>query len=183
MKLILELLRTKRNWLAVIALLAAVDGALYGYHVMKQGPEADSARVKLFEKSRLLSAAGTNDQASLYTQGKADLSTFRSGIPPKKDFAKTVGEIYAAAAGNGLIVGGTTFRPVTAGEAGFVSYVLSMDVKGKYPGIKSFLSQLQGLPQSIVVEKVSLAGGGGKGSEETVNLRLDLTLFLQKEGP
>jgi type IV pilus assembly protein PilO len=182
MKFITELIRTRRNWLVVIAFLAMADVGLYGFYLLKQSPEADRAHVKLFEKSRLLSSAGTSDQTSVYTQGKADLASFSSAIPPKKDFARTVGDIYEAAARNALSVGGTTFKPAAAGEAGFVSYLLSMNVTGKYPGIKSFLSQLQSLPQSMIVEKVSLAGGSGKGSEEIVNLRLDLTLFLQKEG-
>jgi type IV pilus assembly protein PilO len=177
--IIREFIRTRRNVLLFVVILTAVNVFLYAYHFLNQTREEARLRGNLFEKTRLMSVVGSTDNPSVFARGKNDLAAFDAGIPPKMDFAKVIGELYDAATGNGLVVGGTTFKAVDSGEAGYVSYSLAMDVSGKYPGIKSFLAELQSLPHSVVVENVGL--GGGRSSDEAVHLKLQLTLFLRKE--
>lgn len=120
--------------------------------------------------------------SALYRQGKADLVVFSGMIPKKHDFARTMAEVFQIASNNSLSVANVGYKPAvskTKGDDSF-AYNLTMDLTGSYPGVKSFLADMQRYPQMVVVDSVAL--NSAKPGEEKVNLKMQLTLYLQREG-
>lgn len=180
MNILKELLLTRRNTLLAALVLVIADIFLLFFHYGKQAPEEMQLQAKLLEKTRIFTAGKGSDPSLIYSNGKADLATFAAGIPQKKDFARLVGEVYDRAERQGVAIRTISYKPVPKGEGGFVSYELSLDIFGKYPGLKKFLGELQALPQWLVVDNVGWTGGTPQ--DPTVGLRLQLTLLLGKEG-
>ncbi len=180
MKFLLEIIRARPKSFIFLATLLAVNMALVLYLLFWQSPENEALRIRRTEQQRLL-ASGGGDVTALYRQGMTDLATFSAMAPPRKSFARVVGEILEAAQNSGLTVSAVTYKPDTVASGGLVDYSLSFSVAGKYAGVKSFFADLQRFKEMVVVDQFSLAGG--RTTEEIVDLRLTLTIYLQAVAP
>lgn len=177
----LQIFRERKIPILLLLLAAAVNIGLYLYTSSVLRPSVDELRKSWSEKRRLMAAGAGRDMSALYRQGKADLAVFSGMIPKKRDFARTMAEIFEIASNNSLAVANVGYKPVVGKAKGdSFAYNLSMDLTGSYPGVKSFLADMQRYPQMVVVDSVAL--NSAKAGEETVNLNMQLTLYLQREG-
>jgi type IV pilus assembly protein PilO len=128
---------------------------------------------------RSLGAGGDGTVASVYSRGIADLASYRERIPLKKEFTRLMMGIFEEAANNGLKVQGITYKPETLKDENLVVYGVSMSLGGKYAGVKSFISDLQCMSEIVTIDSLSLSSGSA--TEESVNLKMQLSVYLQPE--
>jgi type IV pilus assembly protein PilO len=180
MKLLLDIIRARRKSFIFLGILLALNLLLAAYLLLRQNPRMEELQVRRNEQQRLL-ASGGGDISGQYHQGVTDLATFRDRAPQRKSFARVVGEILEAAQNSGLVVSGITYKPNPVAGGGLVDYSLSFSVAGKYAGVKSYFADLQRFKELVVVDQFSLAGG--RTTEEMVDLKLTLTIYLQAVTP
>ena len=180
MKLLLEIIGLRRKSIIFLGLLLLLNMLLVIYSQFRQAPRNEALQIRRNEQQRLLGMGG-GDISAIYRQGSADLATFFAMVPPRKSFARVVGELLEMAHNSGLIVSAVTYKPDPVVSGGLVDYSLSFSVSGNYAGVKSYFADLQRFKEIVVVDQFSLAGG--RSTEEVVDLRLNLTLYLQAVAP
>lgn len=179
MKLLREIFRIRRGTIILLACLLLLDIVLYGV-VSHQGPRLGELQSKLAEKSRQAAAGTARDAATVYRQGTADLKTFRDRIPAKRDFARTLGELFDLASNNGLKISNISYKPgPVKGQEGLAVYEMSFSVVGRYPAVKSFISDILRWKNIITVETLSL--NSAKATEDTVDLKVQVSQYLRME--
>ena len=176
MKLFVEIVRARLTSIIILAILLVLDVALTSYLLIWQGPRIESLQIRRNELQRALTSGG-GERTAIYRQGTADLATFQSLIPPRKSFARVIGEIVEAARNNGLVVSGIIYKANPTVRDGLVDYTVSFSVVGKYAGVKSYFADLQRFREMVVVDQFSLTGA--RTTEEVVDLKLSLTVYLQ----
>lgn len=182
MNIALQIFREKKIPILLLVLAAAVNMGLYLYTSSVLRPSVEELQKSWSDKRRLMAAGGGRDMSALYRQGQADLAVFAGMIPKKRDFARTMTEIFEIASNNNLSVTNVGYKPVvtkTKGDSS-LAYNLTMDLTGSYSGVKSFLADMQRYQQMAVVDSITL--NSAKAGAETVNLKMQLTLYLQREG-
>ena len=110
----------------------------------------------------------------------ADIGRWRALIPPKKDLARIVGEIYEIAKSNSLSVGGISYKTEQIKSEKLLSYIIGLTVSGRYAAVKSFIADIGRMRDIVTIDDISL--NNPKLTEEVVSLRLNLTLYLRPEG-
>ena len=176
MKFFLEIVKARLKSIIVLGVLLVLNIVLGLYSLIWQAPRNEALQIRRNEQQRLL-ASGGGDISAVYRQGTADLVAFHAMVPPRKSFARVVGEILEMAHNSGLTVSGITYKPNPVASGGLIDYALGFSVVGKYAGVKSYFADLQRLKEMVVVDQFSLAGG--RTTEEIVDLKLNLTVYLQ----
>jgi type IV pilus assembly protein PilO len=180
MKFLMGIFRVRMKSIIAIGILLCVNILLALYVQFWLAPRNEALQVRRNEQQKLL-ASGGGDISAVYQQGTRDLEAFFSMVPPRKSFARVVGEILELAQNSGLTVSGVTYKPDPVVSGGLIDYVLSFSVAGKYAGVKSYLADLQRFREMVVIDHFSL--GGVKTTEEAVDLKLDLTVYLKTVAP
>ena len=180
MKLLMEIVRARLRSIVVLVILLVMNTALACYALFWQAPRNEALQIRRNDQQRLLTSGGGNIAAT-YRQGSADLATFQTLVPPRKSFARVVGEILETARNNGLSVSAVTYKPDPVGSGGLIDYALSFSVTGKYAAIKSCFADIQRYKEMVVIDQFSLAGG--RTTEEVVDMKLNLTVYLQAVTP
>lgn len=176
---ILELLKARKKTIAVLLLLVLANVGLTVYIRAFQEPRLARLQGDWTAK-RALGAGAGRDVSTIYRQGMDDLAAYHERIPLKKDFTRLMMEIFEEAANNGLKVQGLTYKPETLKEKNLVVYGVSMNLSGKYAGVKSFIADLQCRRELLTIDSLSLSGGSA--TEESVGLKMQLSAYLRPEG-
>jgi len=176
MKLLLAIVRARFKSMVILVILLVLNVALACYVTFRQAPRTEALRIQRNARQRLL-ATGGDDLSAIYRQGITDLALFLDIAPPRKSFARVIGEILEMAHNNGLAVSGITYKPDPVAHDGLIDYAFSFSVVGKYAGVKSYIADLQHFREMVVVDQFSLVGG--RMSEEVVDLKLHLTVYLR----
>ncbi len=179
-KFIEQILRARLKAFIFTAILVLVNVGLYAYVSVLQVPRMAALQNAWFEKRRTAEKGASTDKAAIYSQGTADLAKWRARIAPKRDFARMVGELFETAAGNSLVVGRVSYKPMPIKDENLLAYTIDFDVSGKYAGIKSFLADLMRSREIMTIDNVAL--NGSTGPEESVDLRVQLTAYFRTEG-
>jgi len=99
-------------------------------------------------------------------------------IPEKRQFARVLSDLLEAAASSGVGVGAISYKPLQIKEEALLSYQLSLSVSGGYAAVKSYLADLQGNPELIVVDTVSFSNSDP--FVENVVMDLRITVYLRE---
>lgn len=180
MKLLLVIINQRKKSFAVIAALVAMNVLLFSFIVFYQNSRLQDLQATWFEQRRLAKAGESRAPIAIFRDGKADLATFRERIPEKREYTRLVGELLELAENNGLSTGSITYKPSEIKNENLVTYAVTMNVAGKYAGIKSLIFDIQRLPEIITIDSLALNGEGL--TEESVDMRLQLTVYLKTEG-
>ncbi len=177
---LLELVRQKKRLLLSVAVLALFTMALFiavdGYQL----PEIVAAQAKWSELRRQVALMGRGDVSSAYRQGKIDLETLKGRIPPKRQFARVLGDILEQAASSGTTIDSITYKPrVVKEDEGLLAYDLTMSVSGRYAALKSFLSDVRKFRELVVINEFGLINSDY--FEENVTLDLQMTIYLRED--
>jgi Tfp pilus assembly protein PilO len=169
----------RRNCFIAIIILILINAGLYLYYSAYQESHLASLHNKGSDK-RLETAGKTAvNMAAVYRQGTGDLAAWRARIYPKKEFTRFIGDLFETAANNSLKVGAITYKPDMVKGEGLLAYSVGFSVSGKYAAIKSFIADLERLREIAVIDNISL---NGKSTEETVDMKLQLTAYFRVEG-
>lgn len=175
-----DILVTRRKTVGALVALVVLNLFLFLFAAIVQKPRLNSFKQQLDEKQRSAAGGVTKDAATIYREGKKDLETWRGRIAPKKEFARFVGSLFEMAAGNSLTVRGVQYKPVQVKEEDLTAFSISLDVNGKYAGIKSFIADLGRSPDIMHIDNISLSST--KPTEEAVSMKLLLTAYFRPEG-
>ncbi|GAM10651.1 pilus assembly protein, PilO [Geobacter sp. OR-1] len=173
-----EILRTRTRALTVLLSILMLNIVLTVFLNVYQKPKLATLQESWFNKRK--TSGSVLDRGTAFDQGNADLQRWRSIIAPKKDLARIVGEIYEIAKSNSLSVGGITYKPEYVKSEKILSYLIGLTVNGKYAAVKSFISDISRMRDIITIDNISL--NNPKLTEESVSLKLNLTIYLRPEG-
>lgn len=178
--LLKETYQARKKTLLVLLALFLVNLVLYLFVALYQNPRVSGLRRQAAEKAQLAAGGVTQDAAAIYRQGKSDLAAWREKIAPKKEFTRLVGELFELAAGNSLKVGGVSYKPAVIKEENLLAYSIDFNVSGKYAAIKSFIADLARQRNIMYIDNLAL--NNQKLTEESINMKLQLTAFFRMEG-
>lgn len=177
-QLVFEIVRQKWRFLSIILILLLLNVALVVVLSTYQIPVLADLQTKWSSLRRSSAAAGQTDPAALYQQGTSDLEKVKGKIPEKRQFARVLSDLLEAAASSGVAVGAISYKPQQIKEEALLSYQLSLSVSGGYAAVKSYLADIQGLPELIVVDAVSFSNSDP--FIENVVMALNITVYLRE---
>jgi type IV pilus assembly protein PilO len=174
-----QIIKARRNIFIFIFILIMINIGLYLYSSTYLEPHLVDLQKKWSDK-RLLAAGGpVVDATVVYRHGISDLATWRERIYPKKDFARFIGELFETATNNTLKVGAITYKPEPVKDEKLIAYTIGFNVSGKYAAIKSFIADIERFKEIAVINNISL---NGSATEESVDMKLQLTAYFRLEG-
>lgn len=179
-KFILETIRARRKPVIFMAVLLLLNVCSYLYLTIYQEPLLESLQNNWFEKRQKISSMAVVDPAMVYEQGTRDLKAWASRIPPKKDFARFLGDLFETAASNNLSVKSVTYKPNLIKDEGLLAYTIGFSVSGNYAAVKSFISDIARSRQIVTIENLSL--NNSSSTQEAIELKLQLITYLRVEG-
>jgi len=173
------LLSRPRSFILIAVLVLAIVG-LYVFSALFQIPRLATLQNTWFEQRKAREQGARVDAASIYRQGNADLTVWRSRLAPKTDFTRVIGEIFEIAANNALSVGGITYKPNPVKDENVTVYTITFDVLGNYSAIKSFLGDIMCSREIMTIDSIALSNS--KATEEAVDLKVQLSVYFTMEG-
>lgn len=179
-KFILETISARRKMVIFICVLLLINICSYLYLTLYQEPHLESLQNDWFQKRQKMASMSLADAATVYDQGTRDLKTWLSRIPSKKDFARSLGDLFETAANNNLSVKSVTYKPNLIKDEGLLAYTIAFTVSGNYAAVKSFISDTVRSRQIITVDNMSL--NNSSTTQEAIELKLQLTMYFKVEG-
>jgi Tfp pilus assembly protein PilO len=177
-QLVFEIVHQKWRFLSVILVLLLLNVILGVVVSVYQLPSLADLQTEWSSLRRRSAGAGQTDPAVLYQQGSADLEKVKGKIPEKREFARILSDLLEAAASSGVEVGAISYKPQIITEEALLSYQLSLSASGGYAAVKSYLADLQGNPELIVVDTVSFLNSDP--FVENVVMTLHITVYLRE---
>lgn len=166
------------NVVVYLALVYPLSNRVASVTERTQAAELDLAQAKL-EHQRAVNALGAKSSAA------RDLETFyRDVLPPDQSGARrlmfpTLVQ-YARQAGVTMRSEGTELT-VPARDQVLNEWRVSMDLEGSYPGIRELLQQIERAPQFLVIDGISLSGGGDEA--DALAVQLQVATFFRSPQP
>jgi type IV pilus assembly protein PilO len=175
-----EIIGARRKSFGFLAFLVLVNLSFFLYQSLWQKPALEKAQNAWFAKRDAAASGADRGGAARYRDGLRDLGLFQKRLISKKDFAGFLSELFATARSNSLSLKGITYKPALIKEEGLLSYDIGCTVSGKYAAVKSFIADLARFPGMVTVDSISLANSSQ--TEESVDLKVQLTVYLKMEG-
>lgn len=180
MNILFEIIKLRKKSFLAILLLCVSNLVLHYFISSFQEPKLETLQKEWTEK-RQSPYTGTEDKAFIYFQGKKDLAVFNSSVPPKRDFARVVGDVLEIASNNGLSISVITYKPSFTKDSSLLVYSLGFGVTGGYAAIKSFLSDIERSPNILSIDSVSLTREDL--SQDSVKFSVQISAFFRTEKP
>ena len=175
-----DIIEARRKSFGLLALIALVDLALILYLSLWQDPALEKTQKEWFAKRDAAVRGVDRGVTARYRDAERDLDLFQGRLIGKKDFAGFLSELFAIAKTNSVPIKGITYKSAAIKDQGLVYYVISFSVTGKYASVKSFIADLARFPKMVTLDAISL--GNSSPTEESVNLNVQMTVFLKPEG-
>ena len=173
-----ELWRTHRSGVILVGVLLLCN---IGLAVGLQNflvPAVDAREQLLIRRqAELRSGSGSEAPALIYAQGEKDLAEFNKQIPPYREFTDLVNELHGMAADAGLGLTQISYGRKEEKDA-LLRYTLGFNLTGKYADLKKFVHLVEQSPRLMLIEQISLQGGGRDEASE-VRLQLNVTTFFR----
>ena len=175
-----EIVLARRKSFGLLAFLVLADLALVLFVSLWQEPALERTQSDWFAKRDAAARGVDRGVTARYREGERDLEQFQQRLISKKDFAGLLSELFAIAGSHSLTLKTITYKPPQVKDLVLPSYGVTFNVTGKYAGVKSFLGDLARLPKMVTLDSVSLTNSSAV--EESVDLKVQLTVFLKTEG-
>jgi len=175
----IEILKVQPRTYALILVLVLVNTGFFMYEALYQVPRYEKLQNQWFEKRKTLTGGAGQDPGLMYQQGIKDLAAWQERIVPKKRFTRFIGTLFETASNNSLALNGVSYKIVPVSDKKLVAYSLDIKVNGKYGAVKSFLSDLERMPEIVTIDNISL--NNKSMLEDMVDLKVLLTVYLKLE--
>lgn len=176
-----DIVAARGKMLAFLGFLLLLAAAAQLYLSSWQRPALEKAQVEWFSRREAIARGEALGDAARYHNGMRDLEEFQKRLVPKERFPALMSQLYDSAKSNSLALKGVTFKPGNIkGEKQIVTYGVSFTVSGRYASVKKFISDLLRYKELVTVDSISL--GSQSATEETVNLKVQTTVYLKTEG-
>jgi type IV pilus assembly protein PilO len=174
-----EIIKVQPRTFLLILIIALAAVGLYLFSSVVLNPKLAGMQTSWFEKRKSSSSRSYDEMSAVYRQGEADLKSLRNRIVRKKDFARFVGNVLQIAGNNSLNFNGISYKSSQIKNENLAVYNLDFNLSGKYAGIKNFISEMGHRPEILTLDQISLIGG--KITEDSVALKLQMTVYLRME--
>jgi len=178
--LIKDIYAQRRRVFGLIFFLVLVNLALVLYVSQWQQPQLDRAASELRAHEQAALKGMDRGEGARYRDNQRDLATFNERYIAKQDFAAFLSELFGFAKAHSLSMKGINYQPSVVKNQPLVTYVITFSLSGKYSGVKGFIAELARYPKLVVLNSVSLANTSK--TEESVDLKVQLTVYLKTEG-
>jgi type IV pilus assembly protein PilO len=175
-----DYLNARPRALALLGLLVAANVSLAVYLSAWQTPELERVQSDWFAKRQAQAAGQRLKTADRFRNGNRDLAAFRQRLIPKTGFPAFLGDLFQAAHNNSLQLKSVTYKPTVMKDEALVAYGIEVTVVGRYAAVKSFLADLARYPQIVTLNSLTL--NNASRTEESVELKVQLTAYLRQEG-
>ena len=179
LKNLFEIILLKKKPLLALAALLAIDIGLYVYISGYQESTLTSLRDSWLAKRKQQTEGSTGSIESVYYQGVKDLAGFYDRIPPKREFARMMGDIFEIASNNGLSLKTVGYKPVTVSGGDLMAYQLSLNLSGGYAAVKSFIADIQRMREIVTIDSISLSGAGP--TQESIDLKIQVSAYFRTD--
>lgn len=174
-----EFMKHRLLMLAMALLLLNVAFFLVATVPGRRTARAHAATVQDLE-SRLRSLRDEERQQQILESLMKRMDQFRTRIPPHGAIIQMVRRITDEARKLDLAVPSVNYRPAELTEGPLVKLTVQMEVQGKYTAVRRFLYEVEGLQESLVVQKLVLTSRQGM---DRLSLRLEMgAYFLDEAG-
>lgn len=183
--LLAALWRQNRVFPVAIAVLLAINIAMYLFLVLVQVPRAESIErdyIELQAKTRQGKVAAETPQAR-YLQAKSGLERFRAIIPERSELSRLIAQLHELASASGLTVHQIGYSPAEIPEEKLLAYTLSFSVTGSYAEVKHFVYRLEQAKRIVVIDQFGLSAATSPGKSRKVSLNLKLTTYFLNDEP
>lgn len=177
---LLELARLKRRMLILMAGVLLLSAGLVLFINWYQAPAITRAQTRWNDLRQQVALAGKFDVTAAYRQGKSDLDAVRGRIPLKRQFPRVLGDLLDAAAASGVATGAVSYRPESVKDENLLAYRITMNVSGGYAAVKSFLADLSGIRELVVIDGLTMSNTDYFG--DSPNMTIKLTVYLREGG-
>jgi len=174
-----ELWRRHRVGLIIIGLLLIANiGLIVGLQNFLV-PAVDAREQLLIRRQAdIRSGTGSEAPAMIYAQGEKDLNEFEKRVPAHREFTGLINELYGVAEEAALELSQISYTRKPEND-GLLRYTLDFNLTGQYADIKKFIHLLEQSSRLILIEQISLQGGGREGMGE-VRLQLSVSTFFRE---
>jgi type IV pilus assembly protein PilO len=179
LRVLLEIVRQRRRQLLFIGALVLVGIIAYFTRILLLQEQLVSARREWSNQRTQVKQKSFLGKAEQYDTWVRDYALFAARIPPQRDFARIISDLFETAENNSLSVGSVTYKPEKS-RAGYLEYTITLDLTGTYGGIKSFLADINQARDLITINTLGLSKSG-KLFEEEVKLRVSLGVLFGME--
>lgn len=174
-----EIIRQRGSALKVLLVLFLATLAVWGYASLWQAPALAKGEGSL-RQAQVDATSATGTPASRYRAAEGELKLFRDRVIDKRDFPSFLARLFDRVAKNGLAFKQVTYKPLVIPDEGMVSYDIGFTVSGRYAQVKSFIADLARFREIVTLDSVNLANTSP--TEERVELRVQITAYLKREG-
>ncbi|GFO70266.1 hypothetical protein GMLC_38450 [Geomonas limicola] len=178
--LIKDIYAQRRRIFGLIFFLALVNLVLAVYVSQWQTPQLATATKEWSARQQAALKGQDRGEAARFRDNQRDLATFEERYIAKKDFAAFLSDLFGIAKANSLSLKGINYQPTQVKNQPLVTYVIEFTLSGRYGGVKGFIADLARYPKLVVLNSISLANTSK--TEESVDLKVQLTVYLKKEG-
>jgi type IV pilus assembly protein PilO len=175
-----EILKFRPRMLILIVVLLLLNIGISAYVALYQKPRLAEIQGDWFKKRKAVAGDAARGMVAVYRQGESDLTTWRSRIILKKDFARFIGSLFETAKSSSLALKGVTYKASLVQGENLTAYALEMNVVGTYAAVKSFIADLGRRREIMTIDNVSLTSGVVNG--DAISLKVQLTVYLRAEG-
>jgi len=172
-------IKAASKWFIPIGILLMVNIGLFLYTSLFQQREIESLQKTWFQNRNAAAGRGMTDVAAIYRQGEVDLKDWRSRILLKKDFARFVAGLFETVSHNSLSCNGISYTVSQVKAENLIAYTITLNVTGKYAGIKGFIADIGRKREILSMDTISLSDVNENG--DAVNLKLKMTVYLRPE--
>jgi len=134
----------------------------------------------LQRQAELRGGARSDDSpAQLLADGERDLTTFRSKIPPYREFSGLLVELQKLADDAGLELGQVSYKHDREQDVDLLRYTLTFTLAGSYRDVKQFVHALEQSSRLLILREIGLQGVGQDETGTEVRLQLSLETFFR----
>ncbi len=170
--------RGHRPGVIVIGVLLLVNvGLAVGLQKFLVPAVDEREQLLIRRQAEIRSDGGSDVPALVYAQGEKDLAEFAKKIPPHREFTGLISELHRLAADAGLELTQISYSRKEEKDA-LLRYNLGFNLAGKYADIKKFVHLVEQSPRLMLIEQISLHGGGREEMSE-VRLQLNVATFFR----
>lgn len=186
--LIAAIIRENRNRFIVFGGLLLCAVLLWIYLLIFSQPRLDALFNSWNEKRSQLQGSSRVDRSKLYAENGKRLADIVASAPVQTEFPGVLWQMTDYAAKNRLTVVNMSYKPVKSRINGLICYSLHCSIRGSYPAIKNYLTDILSIDCLPIIESVSITKPeSGKGAltapdgQEQVLLDTELLIHLRPE--
>ncbi|MFQ5839638.1 MAG: type 4a pilus biogenesis protein PilO [Candidatus Methylomirabilales bacterium] len=119
-------------------------------------------------------------QRAMFLKAAERIAQYRQGIPPPGAIVSMIRRITNLGSKLSLEVVNGAYRPVEVREDDLLRLSFQMDIEGSYAGVRRFLYEIEGLPEPLAIERLTITDAARSRKAEQLRLRLEMASYFHR---